>query len=282
MPASSTSCSIRKQYSAAEALIARYHAAFPARRSLPHPRPGAARNPARGNVDQALAVYDRAFEPLWPADLVQSYFALLEPDPPPARVRRRRPRPPRRAPRRPRGPQRPRPHLLLRPAARPPRRGPANPRAFRIAREAAQRQPGPPPTSTPSPRSPPPPTTTPKPPATTTRWPPPPGTLAERRTRRAIRPRRPHPPPARRARPAHRPRRRQPHPLPRYRHARPGPRLLERHPLPLAQRHLARVRIQRRNAKAQTYFHRAKAAELLAQLDQRFPAAPSAPRSTPN
>lgn len=32
----------------------------------------------RGNIDAALAVYDHNFEPLWPADQIQSYFGLLE------------------------------------------------------------------------------------------------------------------------------------------------------------------------------------------------------------
>ena len=35
------------------------------------------RRGAKGSIDQALATYDAGFEPLWPAELVQSYYALL-------------------------------------------------------------------------------------------------------------------------------------------------------------------------------------------------------------
>jgi tetratricopeptide (TPR) repeat protein len=32
----------------------------------------------RGNVDAALAVYDKAFQPMWPPELIQSYLSLLD------------------------------------------------------------------------------------------------------------------------------------------------------------------------------------------------------------
>ena len=60
----------------AEALIARYRTAFPQDAVFPI-RASALVSFRRGNIDQALAIYDRSFQPLWPASLVQSYFALL-------------------------------------------------------------------------------------------------------------------------------------------------------------------------------------------------------------
>ena len=32
----------------------------------------------RGSAKDGLAVFDRSFEPLWPAELVKGYYALLE------------------------------------------------------------------------------------------------------------------------------------------------------------------------------------------------------------
>ena len=32
----------------------------------------------RGSADQALALYDEAFDPLWPPQLIQEYFSLIE------------------------------------------------------------------------------------------------------------------------------------------------------------------------------------------------------------
>jgi thioredoxin-like negative regulator of GroEL len=66
-----------KQFAAAGDLIATYQKAFPedkefavgARASLAE---------SRGSVEQALAVYDRAFQPLWPPGLVKDYFGLLQ------------------------------------------------------------------------------------------------------------------------------------------------------------------------------------------------------------
>jgi hypothetical protein len=61
----------------AEALIARYRRAFPQDAIFPI-RAEALLDYRRGNIDAALAVYDRSFQPLWPAPLIQSYFGLLD------------------------------------------------------------------------------------------------------------------------------------------------------------------------------------------------------------
>ena len=66
----------QKQYPAAEALIPRFTRQFPQDKAFPI-RAEAALAEARGNSDAAPAVYDRAFEPLWPDDLSRSYLALL-------------------------------------------------------------------------------------------------------------------------------------------------------------------------------------------------------------
>jgi tetratricopeptide (TPR) repeat protein len=67
----------QKDFKAAASLIARYRAKFPKDEVFPV-RAQALVEFRRGNIDAALAVYDRAFQPLWPAELVQSYFALLD------------------------------------------------------------------------------------------------------------------------------------------------------------------------------------------------------------
>jgi tetratricopeptide (TPR) repeat protein len=67
----------QKDFKAAESLIARYRAKFPHDEVFPV-RAQALVEFRRGDIDAALAVYDRAFQPLWPAALVQSYFALLD------------------------------------------------------------------------------------------------------------------------------------------------------------------------------------------------------------
>jgi hypothetical protein len=66
-----------KDWSAAEALIQRYQQQFPKDAIFPI-RARALLEFRRGNIDAALAVYDHAYQPLWPAELVQSYFALLD------------------------------------------------------------------------------------------------------------------------------------------------------------------------------------------------------------
>ena len=67
----------QKDWPAAEAIIARYRTAFPKDDVFPI-RAQALLDYRRGDIDQALAVYDKSFQPLWPASLVQSYFGLLD------------------------------------------------------------------------------------------------------------------------------------------------------------------------------------------------------------
>ena len=67
----------RDHTSEAETLLADYHKAFPTdEASLLKNRAELAVH--RGATADALAVYERAFRPLWDADLVQGYFDLLE------------------------------------------------------------------------------------------------------------------------------------------------------------------------------------------------------------
>ena len=67
----------QKDWPAAEALISRYRSAFPKDEIFPI-RAQAVIDYRRGDIDQALAVYDKSFQPLWPASLVQSYLGLLD------------------------------------------------------------------------------------------------------------------------------------------------------------------------------------------------------------
>jgi tetratricopeptide (TPR) repeat protein len=66
-----------KNYAGATALIARYRKAFPGDALFPV-RAEADVAAWRGSAKDGLAVFDRSFEPLWPAELVKSYYALLE------------------------------------------------------------------------------------------------------------------------------------------------------------------------------------------------------------
>jgi hypothetical protein len=66
----------QKDWAAAQSLIQRYRRQFPADAIFPV-RAQALLEYRRGDIDAALAVYDRAFQPLWPAGLVQPYLALL-------------------------------------------------------------------------------------------------------------------------------------------------------------------------------------------------------------
>lgn len=65
-----------KDFSAASALTVRYRQAFPDDKVFPV-RAEAELDAARGSAKDGLAVYDRSFEPLWPAELVKSYCELL-------------------------------------------------------------------------------------------------------------------------------------------------------------------------------------------------------------
>src|SRR5206468_11255223 len=67
----------RKQYGAAERLLAAYEKAYPNDALFPvKARAGLDRR--RGSLERALAVYERSFRPLWPPELVNSYFDLLK------------------------------------------------------------------------------------------------------------------------------------------------------------------------------------------------------------
>jgi predicted Zn-dependent protease len=67
----------RKQFAAAEDLLAEYRKVFPSDSVFPVSA-RASLEESRGSATQAVAVYDRAFRPLWPPALVKKYFALLE------------------------------------------------------------------------------------------------------------------------------------------------------------------------------------------------------------
>jgi len=64
-------------FSAAADLIARYRNALPADVLFPV-KAEAALAAKRGSARDGLAVFDRSFQPLWPTELVKSYYELLE------------------------------------------------------------------------------------------------------------------------------------------------------------------------------------------------------------
>ncbi|HSA91682.1 MAG TPA: hypothetical protein VLE48_01615, partial [Terriglobales bacterium] len=66
----------QKDFAAAEAQIATYSKAFPEDAIFPV-RARAAVAHARGAEAEALAVYESSYQPLWPPELVQNYFGLL-------------------------------------------------------------------------------------------------------------------------------------------------------------------------------------------------------------
>jgi tetratricopeptide (TPR) repeat protein len=67
----------RKNFVEAERLIRRYTKAFPRDNVFPI-QARATLAYKRGSTDEALALYDRSFQPLWPPELVQDYFNLLK------------------------------------------------------------------------------------------------------------------------------------------------------------------------------------------------------------
>jgi tetratricopeptide (TPR) repeat protein len=67
----------RKKFVEAERLIGRYERAFPSDRVYPI-EARATLAYKRGSTDEALALYDRSFQPLWPPELIQDYFNLLK------------------------------------------------------------------------------------------------------------------------------------------------------------------------------------------------------------
>ena len=66
----------RKNATAAQQAIADYQKAFPDDAVFPV-KAKALLDYKQGSVEEGLAVYDRAFQPLWPAELVQNFFGLL-------------------------------------------------------------------------------------------------------------------------------------------------------------------------------------------------------------
>jgi cellulose synthase operon protein C len=71
----------KKRFADATALIARYRVAFPQDAVFPV-KAAALVELDRGDgdaasVEKALAIYDAAFQPLWPGELVESYYSLL-------------------------------------------------------------------------------------------------------------------------------------------------------------------------------------------------------------
>jgi Flp pilus assembly protein TadD len=65
-----------KDFVAASSLISQYHSAFPEDRVFPM-KAEADLAVSRGQTRDGLAVYDARFEALWPPELVKSYFALV-------------------------------------------------------------------------------------------------------------------------------------------------------------------------------------------------------------
>ncbi len=70
------SLTAHRQFAAAENEIAAYGLAF--HDTLEPVKMRAALELRRGSPDAALAIYDRAFEPLWPDEMASGYFKLLE------------------------------------------------------------------------------------------------------------------------------------------------------------------------------------------------------------
>ncbi|HJX84436.1 MAG TPA: hypothetical protein VJ723_08850, partial [Candidatus Angelobacter sp.] len=67
----------QKDFKLAGDLITRYHSKFPSDEIFPT-RAHALLAYQQGSVEQGLAVYDKNFQPLWPAELVKNYFDLLK------------------------------------------------------------------------------------------------------------------------------------------------------------------------------------------------------------
>ena len=66
-----------KDFAGATALIVRYQKTFP-KVALFVVRAQAQVEAGRGSAKDGLAVFDRSFQPLWPAELVKGYYDLLE------------------------------------------------------------------------------------------------------------------------------------------------------------------------------------------------------------
>ena len=66
----------QKRFDNAGALVTQYSQAFPQDTIFPV-KAQASLAYRRGSLAEGLAVYDKAFQPLWPAELIQSYYSLL-------------------------------------------------------------------------------------------------------------------------------------------------------------------------------------------------------------
>ncbi len=66
-----------KQFASTERLIASYEKAFPDDKVFPVEE-RAWLTYRRGNAEQAVALYDQSFQPLWPPNLIHAYFSLLK------------------------------------------------------------------------------------------------------------------------------------------------------------------------------------------------------------
>ena len=65
-----------RSFADAEKLIAQYHASAPADEVLPV-KLRALLEYKRGSIERGLAIYDNHFQPLWPQELMDGYFALM-------------------------------------------------------------------------------------------------------------------------------------------------------------------------------------------------------------
>ena len=66
-----------KDFKSANDLVAKYHAKFPDDEVFPT-KTRALLAYRQGSVEEGLAVYDKSFQPLWPPELVKDYFDLLK------------------------------------------------------------------------------------------------------------------------------------------------------------------------------------------------------------
>jgi cellulose synthase operon protein C len=66
----------QKDFASAEKVVADFSKSFPQNEVFAI-KAKALLNYRQGSIEQGLATYERAFQPLWPAELVQSYFELL-------------------------------------------------------------------------------------------------------------------------------------------------------------------------------------------------------------
>src|SRR5207247_6687218 len=66
----------QKNFNAATALVGEYNRVFPSETVFTI-KARALIDYRKGSAEQGLAVYDQAFDPLWPQELVRGYFDLL-------------------------------------------------------------------------------------------------------------------------------------------------------------------------------------------------------------